>query len=247
MEVKTMSNEPSVHHQLAPGDVVVDRESEPSERNDAIVVNTPSKAAHDWYVQGRGLLSEDNPGYSDDAPVIVVVFRSALDEHYPHYTGVSPLQLSELHEQSIPYYAFPEPRLIRVGEVEPIEIPLSMLSPAPYHSRNFDVAENREFIDEIAARGHPDPLPLVRVRDDGFEIVNGHKRVWASAVAGVSSIPCHTVHQEPGEYARSWAKRHLGGYDQAEQAAAVERLQKAGFGDVAAEYGSVETDGGADQ
>jgi ParB family chromosome partitioning protein len=239
-----MPSESSTQQQLHIGDVVVDRACAPADRNDAIVVNTPPKAAHEWRVPGRGTLAQDNPSYASDAAVVVVVFRDALDAHYPHYTGVAPLSLSELHDRGVSHYAFPQPRLLRVDALDPIEVPLSRLSPAPFHARTFDADANRAFIDEIAARGYPDPLPLVRVHDDGFQLVNGHKRVWASAVAGLEAILCHTVHQDAGEYARAWAKRHLEAYDAAEQAVAVERLQDAGFGDVAATYASVETDGG---
>lgn len=98
---------------LAPGDVVEDRDD--TDPNEAIVVNTPSKTAEEWDVFPlECTLAEDNPDYPADAAVTVVVFREELDETRPDYDGGEPLSLGDLEAY---YYAFPEPRLRKVGEL----------------------------------------------------------------------------------------------------------------------------------
>ena len=204
------------------GDVVVDGDDESGD--EAVVVKSPGATADEWRVPG-GTVAETNPGYPADDRVVVVVFREQLDEHYPQYTGELPLALCQLNRDGVDYYSFPASRLRRVDRLEPREIDLDEIDPCPYHARNFVADENRAYIAAIRERGRPDPPPIVRDCGDRFELVNGHKRVWASHVAGLESIPCD-VHYERDLYAaRTWARYHLQGYDERERAVALRRIE----------------------
>lgn len=204
------------------GDIVVDRDSD--DPNEAVVVNTPSQTAKDWRVYGRGLLYEDNPEYPANDPVIIVVYQDTLNESRPNYGGVLSLKISRLNRDGIKFYAFPESRLKAIDKLDPDEIPLDKIDPSPYHARSFSKSENREYIDEIRERGQPRLPPLVRRVDNRWEVVNGHKRIWASHVAGHDSILCARKYLDDKEAARVWAEKHLEGYNAEQASVAVERL-----------------------
>jgi len=228
------------------GDVVLDREG--NDPDEAVVVNTPATPAEEWEVRyDERTVADDNPDYPADDPVVIVVYRDTLVEDQPHYCGVKPIPISTLNEDGVQWYAFPESRLEYVGRMtQTREIPLDQLDPSPYHSRNFSVDENRDYIDRIADRGYPKPEPLVRVLDDGFEIVNGHKRTWASHVAGLETIPCRTVRLDDEDAARAWANRHLDGYDGEQLDRAVEKLRTR-WGDATADIAGVARADGGEQ
>ncbi|SEU00923.1 ParB N-terminal domain-containing protein [Natrinema hispanicum] len=190
-----------------------------------VVVNYPPIPAEDWYVQGRGLLSEDNPDYPADDRTAIVIFEDDLEEHYPEYSGYEGIPMAQLNADDAPYYAFPESRLRRVGELKQPELALEAIDPSPYHARNFDAEANRDYIDAIAERGRPKPLPVVRPLADGeYEILNGHKRIWASHVVGLEEIPVAVLPLDNVRAAQYWAQRHLPGYNQRERAVALNRL-----------------------
>jgi len=211
-----------MEHEIDLGDVVVDRDVD--DKNEAVVVNTPEEVAEDWYVPGRGQLDEDNPDYPSTDPVVVVVFRETLDEERPYYGGHRALILSDLNEDEIPIYAFPESRLRVVGAVGLPEISLEKIDPSPYHARTFNHAENDRYIEAIRERGRPKSPPLLRPVGERFEIVNGHKRIWASHVAGLDAVPCQVRRLGDQEAAEIWAQKHLGGYTPEQATAAVDRL-----------------------
>ncbi|RQG95186.1 ParB/RepB/Spo0J family partition protein [Natrarchaeobius chitinivorans] len=205
------------------GDVVVDREdAAPSE---GVVVNLPPMETTEWKVHGRGTLASDNPTYPDDDRVVIAVYRETIEREYPNYSGGYPLRIDWLNRDDARFYAFPSQRLRKIGTVQPTEISLTEIDPSPYHARNFSKAENRTFIEEIRDRGHPDPVPLVRDCDDRFEVLNGHKRIWASHIAGLESIPCHCLYMDDEWAGRLWAEWHLDSYDAAERAVARRRLE----------------------
>lgn len=215
--------------ELEHGDLVEDRDD--PKPNPAVVVNTPRVSAEEWYVGGRGTVAMDNPDYPADAPVVVVVYQDDLREVRPYYCGTSPLKLAAL-ERETRIYAFPAPRLERVGSLGLPTVPLDRIQPSPYHARNFDVDANREFIAEIRERGHPEPVPFARALDGAVELVNGHKRVWASHVAGLEEIPVRSIYADREHAARMWAERHLDGYSGDEVETALDRL-RADWGDQA--------------
>lgn len=207
---------------VRPGDVVVDTDDEsPSE---AIVVKTPNAVASSWRVPG-GTVADTNPDYPDDDPVAVVVFRDALEAEYPLYTGGMALALSQLGRDGLDYYAFPDARLRRVDRLEARELALDEINPSPYHARNFCLDGNRAYVAEIRERGKPDPIPLVRDCGGRFEVLNGHKRIWASYVAGLESIPCDVHYSRDLYAARMWARYHLHGYAPEERSIALQRIE----------------------
>lgn len=190
-----------------PGDIVVDRD-DPS--GEGIVINLPDKKAHEWYVPGRGNLAADNPEYSEDDDVAIIIFRKMLDAKFPYYSGVKPLFLSDLHERGINYYAFPASRLQKVGKIEPYEIPTSKILPSPYHSRTFDVDEELRLVAELDRQdGLPRPALLRVVDEDRFTILNGHKRLWAAHVLGYDSVKARCMYVDDFTAAQIFAGRHL--------------------------------------
>lgn len=101
------------------GDVVVDRDADSDQQNEAVVVNVPPPNADEWETPGGTVATHPvNQQYPADADVVVVVFREELDEARPDYDGSRALSLATLADERVPYFAFPRPRLRRVGELE---------------------------------------------------------------------------------------------------------------------------------
>ncbi|MDS0280274.1 ParB N-terminal domain-containing protein [Halomicroarcula sp. S1AR25-4] len=211
---------------LSPGDVVIDREQ--ADPDEAVVVNTPPVASKDWHVQGHDTtVARDNPNYPADETVAIVVYRDTLRRCRPKYAGYQHLELAQLDADDVSYYAFPQSRLERVDTIDPTTVALDAIDAAPYHSRNFDVEANRAFVDGIRQRGYPRPIPVVRDVDDGYEIVNGHKRVWASHIAGLDRIRAHVIHIDDWDAAQRFAAHHLdGSYSLDEGRVALRRLRE---------------------
>ncbi len=92
--------------------VVHDREDD--DPNDVIVVNTPGQPAEEWHAHNDKSVAEDNPEYSADAPVIVVVFADALRAAFPDWEEDAPLALTAINESDASHYSFPAPRLRRI-------------------------------------------------------------------------------------------------------------------------------------
>jgi hypothetical protein len=111
-----------VSDRFRPGDLVVDVEDGDPDADEAVVVNLPPVAARDWdaYTTPDGdtvTVADDNPGYSADAPVVVVAFADELADARPEYDGGGPLALASLTDD-VMVYGFPEARLDRVGEYD---------------------------------------------------------------------------------------------------------------------------------
>lgn len=101
------------------GERIVD--SDKSNPNTAIVVNTPDVTASEWDVNERHTVASfpGNERYSDDAAVVIVVFSDELSESYPGYTDETPIPLTKLTEKGVAFYAFPAPRLSRKKASDP--------------------------------------------------------------------------------------------------------------------------------
>lgn len=102
---------------LEAGDVVVDREDDPRDRDEAIVVNTPPVRADQWEV-GNKTVAEygGNEDYPDDDPVVCVVYRPAFADTDPAPDSVDePIPLRDLE---VKHYTFPEARLRAVERSE---------------------------------------------------------------------------------------------------------------------------------
>ena len=208
---------------ISVGDIVQDREGTSP---DGVVVNRPPVPTSEWHVQDIGPVALHNPDYPDDDRTIIVVYFDQLDEHLPNYTGGRPLPLSYLNSAGIDYYAFPKTRLRTVSSLEPMTLALEEIDPAPYHARNFSAAANADYIDAIADRGRPKPIPLVRDCGEQFEILNGHKRLWASYIAGLEEIPVDCIYLDDHSAAEYWARHHLEDYGPEERSVAIDRLQE---------------------
>jgi len=217
MEADTMPE-----HTVSVGDVVEDREGTSP---DGVVVNRVPKPVSEWYVRGQGPVSEHNPAYPADDRTIIVVYFDRLGSQYPNYTGGRAIPVGKLNSDGVKFYAFPETRLRRINSLKPIEVEIAALRPAPYHARNFSAAANRQYIDAIADRGRPKAPPLVRDCPDGFELLNGHKRVWASYVAGLESLSVECIYLDDLAAAKRWARYHLEAYTAEERAVALDRLR----------------------
>jgi ParB family chromosome partitioning protein len=111
---------PAAEADLSIAAVVIDRDY--PEPNPAAVVNLPPKRADEWDARwSRGepvTVAEDNPGYPANAQVVEVVYLDRLREAYPTWSGESAIRLTDLNEREVNHYAFPRPRLQRVGELE---------------------------------------------------------------------------------------------------------------------------------
>lgn len=100
------------------GAVVVDRDAEPGEQNEAVVVNTPPVRADEWNVGTETVAGfPGNEQYDHRAPVVLVVFRDDLEAWRPDYTGDEAIRAKTLETGPAAFYAFPEPRLKRVGRL----------------------------------------------------------------------------------------------------------------------------------
>lgn len=84
-----------------------------------------------------------------------------------------------------------------VEELEPglpiQRVALDDIEPAPYHVRDLDPSkkQNRYFVAETRSRGFTGSYPVVRPHPDGdgYQIVEGHRRIWAAREAGLGAHP----------------------------------------------------------
>lgn len=89
-------------------------------------------------------------------------------------------------------------------------VALDAVSPAPYHAREFAVAENEQYIAEVLDHGWSGSFPVVRERDGGtYEVVEGHKRLWAAEQAGLEEHPVAVVDIDAWTAARRFVVDHI--------------------------------------
>jgi ParB family chromosome partitioning protein len=220
-----MEQETDYSTELHFGDLVVDRELD--DPDTAVIVNTPKVPANGWEVYGDNTVADDNPEYPETDPIVIVVYRDTLQDARPDYEGRDLIRITELNEASIQWYAFPESRLQCVGRYPSTEtVPIRKIRNAPYHAREFDPDANQDFVGTIAERGYPKPEPLIRPLDDGYEIVDGHKRVAAAEEAGLETIPCVVEDLSDVNAAQEWIDSHLHRYTEREKQTAVVELQE---------------------
>ncbi len=217
---------------VSPGDIVVDTEADST--TEAVVVNTPQLEAAEWTVPGRGRLSRLNPDYPATDGVVIVLERTVLEREYPYYADAGAIRMDRLKRDAVEPQAFPASRLRQVGKLEPSELPLEKIEPSPYHSRTYDLDQNRTFIEEISDRGYPDPTPYVRHCGNRFEVIDGNKRLWASRVAGLNVVPCRCGYLDDVTAAKKWVASHYETYDAVEMDEARKRLRSK-FGSQAAD------------
>jgi hypothetical protein len=99
------------------GTYVVD--SDDPDPDIAVVVNRPGVEAQDWDTQrGDSTVALDNPQYSPDSEILVVVFWSDLEAWNPDWEELemTDLSLETLASEGVPFYAFPSDRLERAPD-----------------------------------------------------------------------------------------------------------------------------------
>lgn len=208
------------------GDIVLDDDD--SQPSPAAVVNLPPIEATEWDLSHCDRsVADDNPKYDPHEEIAIVVFKTTLNYHYPKYTGGLPIKISKLSTDGANFYVFPRSRLKQINTLDPVTISINSLSPNRYHSRNFSYDDNEDFIKEIAERGQPNPIPLVRQVDtDEYEIISGNKRVWAAITGGLSEIECDVAYLSDTQAAQKWAARHLHEYTPEQAHNALRSLKK---------------------
>ena len=73
-------------------------------------------------------------------------------------------------------------------------VALEAIDPSPYHAAAFDVAQNRGYINQVRDRSFVGSFPVVRpLAEGGYEVVEGHKRLWVAREAGLDSHPVEVV------------------------------------------------------
>ena len=94
------------------GDLVADREPADGNANTAVVVNCPPTPANEWTAYPGTTVAEDNPDHPEDAPVVVIVYRSELEKFDADWADRDdPYPLAEFNEFGLSYYSFPATRL----------------------------------------------------------------------------------------------------------------------------------------
>ncbi|RBI59374.1 hypothetical protein DMJ13_22355 [halophilic archaeon] len=89
-------------------------------------------------------------------------------------------------------------------------LPLDELTPAPYHSREFErTVDNLRYIEEVREAGTLKSFPVVRPQDDGYEIVEGHKRIWVCDCAGFDTHPVEIRECSDWEATEQFVADHL--------------------------------------
>jgi ParB family chromosome partitioning protein len=72
-------------------------------------------------------------------------------------------------------------------------VDLDLIEAAPYHEREFQESANRGYVADVRDTGFVGSFPVVRERGDGYEVVEGHKRIWACRQAGIETHPVEIV------------------------------------------------------
>lgn len=105
---------------LEVGDEVVDEEAD--DPKDAVVVLTPDATVSDWEVNEGETVSDHNPEYDDDTPVVIVAFVEDLDEWWEDWREYEPHELfDEMCERGHKFYAFPKERLREPSDLDSVE------------------------------------------------------------------------------------------------------------------------------
>jgi len=103
------------------GDIVLDRDVSAADRDPAVVVNLPPVTADEWVAyeteDGEVTVHDDNPSYDPQANVVIVVFRSTLNDWHVDWTPDEKLPTAEAPSGML--YAFPPSRLRKIGQYEP--------------------------------------------------------------------------------------------------------------------------------
>lgn len=169
---------------LDPGAAVRDRKR-PAPWGVGTAVDILETPAAEFVVEAIGrTVAEDNPGYPADDPVVRVRW-SADDETVYH---------------------FPRSRLVREAAVR--DVPPDDLVASPCHAREFDAAENKQYIETVRDVGYVESVPTARETDAGLELIDGHKRRWVAGRAGLETVAVWVVDVDVDEAATLYAACH---------------------------------------
>lgn len=90
------------------------------------------------------------------------------------------------------------------------QIHLDAIKPAPYAAQKFDREGNCGYIARVRNDGWAGSFPVVRPVDDaGFEVVEGHKRLWVAEQAGLTTHPVEIVDVDDWVLAWRFVVDHL--------------------------------------
>lgn len=198
---------------LSPGADVRDRRL-PAPDNVARVIEATGVRADEFVVDELGrTVAEDNPSYPADDEVIRVVWHGHVDEFATLWPGWTGEELADVVDarSDVKAYHFPESRL--VSEKDLVDVPPADLLESPYHHREFDVDANRGYIHDVRRRGYVPSVLTVRPVDDGFELVDGHKRRWVAVEAGLDTIAAEVIDLDDEAAAQAYAEDHLPGLE----------------------------------
>jgi hypothetical protein len=88
-------------------------------------------------------------------------------------------------------------------------VALDAIEPAPYHSREFERGDNLQYIERVRTAGTLHSFPVVRALDEGYEVIEGHKRLWVCQCAGLASHPVEVIECSDWEATRAFVTDHL--------------------------------------
>lgn len=106
----------------------------------AVVVNRPGVEARHWETQrGDSTVALDNPDYSPDSEILIVVFLSDLESWNADWEEleITDLSLQDLADDGVPFYAFPAPRL----EEAPDSLVSQTIEPTPEAEQLLELLE----------------------------------------------------------------------------------------------------------
>lgn len=194
---------------VRPGADVRDRRV-PAPDNVARVIEATGVRADEYLVDDLGrTVAEDNPAYPADDEVIRVVWHDHVDAIATLWRGWTGEQIRDVVDarSDVKPYHFPESRL--VAEEHLVDVPPADLEPSPYHHRDFDVDTNRGYIHDVRRRGYIPSVVSVRPVEDGYELVDGHKRRWVAVEAGLETVAAEVLDLDDREAAQVYAEDHL--------------------------------------
>jgi hypothetical protein len=88
-------------------------------------------------------------------------------------------------------------------------VALDAIDPAPSHSREFERGDNLQYIERVRNAGTLKSFPVVRALDEGYGVIEGHKRLWVCQCAGLESHPVEVIECSDWEATRAFVTDHL--------------------------------------
>lgn len=90
-------------------------------------------------------------------------------------------------------------------------ISLNEMQSSPYTAREFNREDNLDYIERVRNQGYLGSFPVVRpLRDEhGYEIVEGHKRVWVARCADFESFPVEIQDLSEWEATQRFVADHI--------------------------------------